>query len=115
MNGFVVAAYLVILASLAAYALYLGARQRTLERAFEIAGVVDRPDRRLVGHGGRRDQVAAADFDPVEPARRRRKVEQAFDHDDRLGPAGAAIGAQRGGVGEHHLDAEIHGRDGVDA
>lgn len=32
MNGFVVAAYLVILGSLAAYALYLGARQRTLER-----------------------------------------------------------------------------------
>lgn len=32
MNGFVVAAYLVILGSLAAYALYLEARRRTLER-----------------------------------------------------------------------------------
>ena len=39
MNGFVVAAYLVILGSLTAYALYLRARRRTLER--EVHGAHD--------------------------------------------------------------------------
>ena len=44
MNGFVVAAYLVILGGLAAYALYLRARRRALEREVDVPRVATGAD-----------------------------------------------------------------------
>ena len=93
----------------------VGLPQRLVQNAGEVAAVVDRPDRRLVGHGRGRDEVAPPQLHPVDAHRPRRRVDQALDQIDRLGPAGAAIGAERGGIGEHHLAGEVDRGDGVHA
>ena len=45
----------------------------------------------------------------------RRLVDQPLDQIDRLRPAGPAIGPERRRIGEHHLHADVDGRDEVDA
>src|SRR5579862_4927067 len=71
----------------------IGAFQRALEQRRKIAAVVDRADRRPIGHAIERDQVAAAQFGPLDAAEPRRLVDQAFKTVIRLRPAGAAVGA----------------------
>ena len=81
----------------------------------ELAAVIDEAGRGLVGHGRGRDEVAAAELGGPEARLARRDVDDALDQIARLRAAGAAIGVDRRGVGEHALDPHINRRDGVDA
>jgi hypothetical protein len=67
------------------------ARQRSVDDRGEIAAVVGRPDRRVVGHHRRGDQVAAAQFDAVDPGDPRSLIDQPLEAVIRLRPAGAPI------------------------
>ncbi|MCW5733960.1 MAG: transposase [Enhydrobacter sp.] len=89
--------------------------QRLLHRAPVVAAVVG--DAHAIGEGQsvRRDQVAAAQLDPVEPERRGGDVDQPLDHEHRLGPPGATVDRCRRGVGQRRMAAEVNGRDAVDA
>ena len=81
----------------------------------EIAAVVGDAGLRLVRHGGRRDEIAPPDLDRVDADDLRGAVEQLLDQIGRLRPAGAAIGRERRGVGEHGLADGEHRRNLIDA
>ena len=93
----------------------VGQRQRLGLHRFELAAVVGLPHRVGVGHLLRADHVAPADLGRVQAQAARGRVHQPFDDVDRLGSAGAAVGAQRRGVGQHRLQLEVDGLDVVDA
>ena len=93
----------------------VGRDQRAVEAAHRIAGIVLHQHRRLIGIGLLRDHVAAADLDAVDAHLAGRDIDDALDHEGRFGPAGAAIGIDRHGVGEHHLDVAVDRGRGVDA
>ena len=89
----------------------IGELERLLERGVIIAGVVIHDHRRLVRECP--DEVLA-------PQLRRRRaelagadLEQALDHERRLGTPGAAIGVDRHGVGIDRIDLAIDVRDVV--
>ncbi len=91
----------------------VGARQRLVEHGGEVADVEGQAEpvgvRQLVGA----EQVAAADLVGADPQLARRRLEQAL-HDVRcLGPAGAAIGVDRRGVGDDAVDEVVDRRDAV--
>ena len=67
----------------------------------ELAGVVDLAHRVGVGHLLGPDEVAPAQLDAVDAGLARGLVHQPLDGVDGLGPAGAAVGAGRRGVGQH--------------
>src|SRR5664280_2184648 len=79
----------------------VGERQALVENFLEAAAVVGLGQRVLVRHLRRRDHVAAAQLGRVEPELARRRIHQALDDVDRLGPAGAAVGAGRRRVRQH--------------
>ena len=95
-------------------ALPVGGGQRLVEHGGELARIVVHARRRLVGHLAGRDVVAPAQLDPVDAHLARRRVDQPLHVVVGLGPAGAAIGADRRGVGEHHLGVHLHRRRRVD-
>ena len=74
----------------------------------EVAAIVGRADRRLVGHRARQNEIAPPDLGAVEPELRGGAVGQPLQHIAGLGPPGAAIGIGLRGVGEHagHLDED---------
>ena len=74
----------------------VGADQRLVQRGLVVAAVILQGDRRLVGEGIGRDEVAAADLDLVDPSLPRRDIDQALHQEGRFRPAGAAIGIHRG-------------------
>ena len=81
----------------------------------EFAGVVDLAGRGLVRHRLRPDEIL-----PPQRVRRdadlaRGGIDQPLDHIGRFGPAGAAIGIDRHGVGVGRAHADEAGRDIVDA
>jgi hypothetical protein len=51
----------------------------------------------------------------IDVHRARGHVDEALDEIDCLRPTRAAIGPERSGVGEHHFDADVDRRNGVDA
>ena len=81
----------------------------------EVAGIVGLAGLRRVGHRLRLDEVLAPQRVGREPELARRDVDQALDHIGRLRPAGAAIGIDRHRVGVDAADADVAGRDVVDA
>ena len=95
-------------------ALPVGRLQCLVEHGGELAGIVVHGRRRLVGHLFGRDVVAPAQLDLVDAHLARRRVDQALHVVVALGAAGAAIGADRRGVGEHHLGVHLHRGRGVD-
>ncbi len=81
----------------------VGGRERPVEQRRELAAVVGRGDRRRVGHLRRLDVVAPPQRHRVDAELARRRVDQSLHVVVALGPAGAAIGADDRGVGEHDL------------
>ena len=93
----------------------LGNVEALVHHSLEFAAVVIVMGRRVIGQRRRRDEIAAADLDPVDPGHLRGAVDQALDQVDRLGPPGAAIDRGRRGVGEDRLRAELDRLHVVDA
>ena len=93
----------------------IGQRQRLVQQVGEIAAVIGRAVRRLVRHRLGRDVVAPAQFDPVDAHLARRGIDQPLHVVIRLGPPGAAIGPDRGRVGEHAFGVHLDQRRLVDA
>ena len=92
----------------------VGERQPGRHRRRVVAAVIGEARRVGEGLGGGRDQVAAAQFGRVDAEPVGRQIDQPLDDEDRLGPAGAAIGRGRHGVGDGAAAAEMDGRDRVD-
>ena len=88
----------------------VGERQALVEDLLELAAVVGLRHRVRVRHLLGPDHVAAAQLGRVELHLARRRVHQPLDDVDRLGPAGAAIGAGRRGVGQHGGEVEVDRR-----
>ena len=86
-----------------------------LQHVRERAGVVDLPDGVGVGQLRGLDVVHLADGARVHPDLARGGVHQPLDDEHAFGPARAAIGADRRGVGHHRLDLVMHQRQIVDA
>ena len=59
--------------------------------------------------------IAPAQFDRIDAQFVGREIDDALDHVGRFGPAVAAIGAHRIGVGEHRRDVDMDRRRAVDA
>ena len=89
--------------------------QGGLHHQREVAAVIDPAHRRGVRHGVRLHHVAAAQFDTVDAQFARSGVDQAFDEVVGFRPAGAAIGIDRDGVGEHAEHVGVDGFEPVDA
>jgi hypothetical protein len=87
--------------------------QGFVQALFEQAAVILQGDRRVVGEGVGRDEVAPADLRLVHAHFAGGVVDQPFQQIAGFRPAGAAIGIDRDGVGEHRLDLDIDRRGGV--
>ncbi len=84
----------------------VGHLERFAQRFFEIAGIVLDAGARGVGELIGLNEILSANFQAVHAQNRRGLVEQALDVQDRLGPAGAAIGAGRTSVGKDGDDLD---------
>ena len=93
----------------------VGQRQALVEDLREAAAVVDLCHRVGVGHLLGPDHVAPPQRRRILAQPARRGVHQPLDDVDRLGPAGAAVGAGGSGVGHHRGEAQVDQRDIVDA
>ena len=93
----------------------VGGRQRLGQEEVEVAGIVLLAHRRGVGHLCGRHEVAPAQFGRIHADLARRRVHQPLEVEQAFRPAGAAIGADRGRVGEHAGDLEVDHRDVVGA
>src|SRR5207302_8166812 len=71
--------------------LVLAQSQGSVENPREISAIIGRADGRLVWHGLRPDEIAAADFSAVESELERRFVREALEHIAGLGAPCAAI------------------------
>ena len=88
-------------------ALPIGESQHPLHDLMVVAAVVDHAERVGVRHHRFRHEVAPAQLDAVDAGLARRQVDQPLHDEHHLGPAGAAIGAGRHGVGQRGAGAEI--------
>ena len=93
----------------------IGGLQRHLQGRLVIAAVVLQRDRRLVREGVGRDEIAAAQFGRVDAELVGGEIDDAFQQEGRLRPAGAAIGVDRHGMGEHRLGLDIDRRGRIGA
>ena len=82
---------------------------------FKATAVIHLRHRILVGHLLGANHVMPAQRDAVDAGLARGLVHQALHDVDRFGPARAAVGADRGGVGQDRLEVEINGLDVIDA
>jgi hypothetical protein len=81
----------------------IGVPYGSVEHSGKLAAVIGRPVGRLVRHHLGRDVVLAAQFDPVDAHLGSGRVNQPFHVVIALGPAGAAIGADRRRIGDDEL------------
>ena len=79
------------------------------------AAIVDHAERISVGQLLLRHEVAAAQFDAIEPELPRSDVDQALHDEHHLGPTRTAIGPRRRGIAHHTAGAEMRGRYSIDA
>ena len=86
-----------------------------LQHVRERAGVIDLADRVGVGQLRGLDVIHLADGARVHADLARGGVHQPLDDEHAFGPARAAIGADRRGVGHHSLDVVMHQRQVIDA
>ena len=96
----------------------VGERQRLVQTSAVVAAVIlgkHRAGGDAVGKSIGRDQIAAAQFDPVDPGLARRLIHQTLDHVCHVRPARAAIGGDRHGVGNRQAIAAIHRRNAITA
>ena len=92
----------------------VGEAKRPVHRLLVVAAVIGEPERRPVGHGGGRNQVAPAQRHRVETVLARGEVDQPLHRQHRLGPAGAAIRRGGRGVRHHRPGADMGGGKVVD-
>ena len=98
----------------------IGKLERHVEVLGELAAIIGEDQPGLERHRLGRDRVAAAQFDRVDAELGRRLVDHALDHIGEFGPAVAAIGPHRVGVGEHrgHLGVDrrraVHPGEGAE-
>ena len=93
----------------------VGRFERLGEEQVEVAGIVLLAHRRGVGHLRGLHEVAPTQFGRIHAHLAGRRVHQPLEIEDALGTAGAAIGADRGGVGDDAGDLEIDQRDVIGA
>ena len=86
----------------------VGALEHLVEVRRVVAGVVGQPDRRRIRKFG--DEVLAPDRRRIHLHVARRLFDDALDHVGGFRPAGAAVGIDRRGVGEHRLDLDVDRR-----
>ena len=82
---------------------------------FELAGIEHEFCRRRVRHRRRRHEIDAPDLIGAHAKLARRGIDQTFQKIRRLGPPGAAIGADRHGVGADALDVDVDRPDRIEA
>ena len=83
----------------------VGQRLRARQVGFVVAHVVGEADGRRVREAA--DEVAAPDLGRVDAHLLRRRLDQPLDHVGGFGPARAAVGVDRSGVGEHAGDLAV--------
>ena len=88
---------------------------RARERGGEIAGIVNLAGRRRIGHRLRLDEVAAAQGIGRDAELARGGIDRALDQIGSFRAAGAAIGVDRHGIGVDRAQANMRGRNVVDA
>ena len=88
----------------------VGELERLVERRLVVADVVHQRHRRLVREGVLGDEVLAAELGRVHAHLARRLVHQRLEQERGLGPAGAAIGVHRHGVGVVGLHVAVDRR-----
>ena len=88
---------------------------RHVQVLLELAAVVERPDRALIGQRRFRQHVLAPQLDAIDAELARRIVDQPLDEIDRLRPSRAAIRRRRVGVGEHAHDVDVGLGNQIDA
>ena len=93
----------------------IGKHQRLVQQIGEVAAVVGRAVRAFVRHRLRRNVVAPAQLDAVDPDLGCGGLDQPLHIVIGLGPAGAAIGADRRRVREHAFRRDLDQRGLVDA
>ena len=93
----------------------VGVLEAVVHHRFKIAGVVDRAVGGFVGHGAGRNKVFAAQCDCIKAMFVRRVIDQPLDRIRNVGPARAAVGGNRHGVGEHQPRAHVNRRDFIHA
>ena len=93
----------------------VGRVERVIHAGGIVAAVVCHADAVGERHRVRRDQVAPAQFYPVEAMLRGGQIDQPLDHVDRFRPPGAAVDGGRRGVGQHRVAFEMNGGNAVDA
>jgi hypothetical protein len=93
----------------------VGGLERLGEEEVEVAGIVRLTHRGGVGHLRGLHEVAPAQLGGIHADLARRRVHQALEVEQALRPPGAAIGADRGRVGEHAGDFQIDDRDIIGA
>ena len=96
-------------------ALDVGQLQRLFHDVGEVAGVVGEGEPGLVRHRVRRDRVLPPQLRRIDAELVGGEIDHALDDVGGLGPAVAAIGPHRIGVGEHRGDVDIERRRLVDA
>ncbi len=93
----------------------VGRLQRHIQRRVVVAAVVLQRHRRLVGEGVVGNEIPAPDLDSIHVHLARRDIDEALEQVCRLRAAGAAIGIDRHGVGEHRAHLDIDRRRRVNA
>ena len=93
----------------------VGELQRQIHVLFELAAVVGEREPGLERHRAGRNVIAPAQFGRIDAQFVGGEIDHALDHVGRLGPAVAAIGPHRIGVGEHAGDVDVDRRRAVDA
>ncbi len=83
--------------------------------AFELADIVEPVRLGAVGKLLRTDEIAAADFLRRQAEVARAGIDQLFEQECRLGPAGAAISIDRAGIRVDARDRHIERLDVIDA
>jgi hypothetical protein len=91
----------------------IGELQRVVEILGEVARIIDLLHRGRVRHRARGDGVAAAQLGGGNAELMRGLVDDRLGDIDRLGPAAAAIGRDRHGVGQHRLHLRVDRREGI--
>src|SRR5213596_726085 len=93
----------------------VGQLDKPVDDAREIAAVVDIAEVRAIRKILRPDEIAPPNLYGVEPHLARGFLHQPLHEIVRLRPAGPAVGAGGHAVGQHRLDAVIHGGNVVDS
>ena len=90
-------------------------RHAAVHHLLELAGIEQELGRRRIGHRRGRHEIDAADGVGVHAELARRGIDEALEQISGLRPPGAAIGADRHGVGAHALDVDMDRPDRIKA